>query len=76
MFTVKSANNNYYYALGGGCRIRCLKVAGNSYGGREDAVHVKSGFAAGRCMKSNTQNHGGALLPSEDGICRSHLIQF
>ena len=48
MFTVKAANNNYYYALGGGggggCRISCLKVTGNSYGGREDAVHVKSGF--------------------------------
>ena len=45
MFTVRLANNNYYYAWeGGGCRISCLKVTGNSYGGREDAVHVKSGF--------------------------------
>ena len=31
---------------------------------------------AGRCMKSTIQNHGGALLPSEDDICRSHPIQF
>ena len=49
MFTVKAANNNYYYAWGGGggggrMQNKLLKVAGNSYWGREDAVHIKSVF--------------------------------
>ena len=31
---------------------------------------------AGSCIKSTIQYHVGALLPSEDGICRSHPNQF